>query len=127
MESTPKSEDETPTAMHIRHPRATSGDLHHGERINTHSVGREDIEDAQPISLGWRSWLVVFITCFAIMSQVFVVTAAGSVVAFIVRDLGESALSGWVIQVCDSDAMMMSFPGRSCSDSNRYITSRPPY
>lgn len=33
------------------------------------------------------------------MSQVFVVTAAGSVIAFIIRDMGESALSGWIIQV----------------------------
>lgn len=33
------------------------------------------------------------------MAQVFVVVAAGSVIAFIVRDLGESSISGWVIQV----------------------------
>lgn len=32
-------------------------------------------------------------------TQVFVVTAAGSVIAFIVRDLGESSISGWIIQV----------------------------
>lgn len=34
------------------------------------------------------------------MAQVFVVVAAGSVIAFIVRDLGEASISGWVIQVC---------------------------
>lgn len=33
------------------------------------------------------------------MAQVFVVVAAGSVIAFIVRDLGEASISGWVIQV----------------------------
>lgn len=33
------------------------------------------------------------------MGQVFVVVAAGSVIAFIVRDLGESSISGWIIQV----------------------------
>lgn len=118
MDSIPKSEDETPTAMHVQNPRATSGILRHGESIDAHSVGREAIEDAQPISLGCRSWLVVLMACFAIMSQVFVVTAAGSVVAFIVRDLGESALSGWVIQVRHSDAIIMSFPGHIHSDSN---------
>jgi len=42
--------------------------------------------------------MVVFVTCFAIMAQVFVVVAAGSVIAFITRDLGDAAISGWVIQ-----------------------------
>ncbi len=32
------------------------------------------------------------------MAQVFVVVAAGSVIAFIGRDLGDAALAGWVIQ-----------------------------
>ncbi|KAK3336331.1 major facilitator superfamily domain-containing protein [Cercophora scortea] len=50
------------------------------------------------IDLGWRSWLVVFITCFAIMAQVFVVVAAGSVIAFIIRDVGDPSLAGWIIQ-----------------------------
>lgn len=36
------------------------------------------------------------------MGQVFVVVAAGSVIAFIVRDLGEASISGWIIQVCAS-------------------------
>lgn len=43
--------------------------------------------------------MVVFTTCFAIVAQVFVVTAAGSVIAFIVRDLGGgNAIAGWVIR-----------------------------
>ncbi|KAI1653984.1 MFS general substrate transporter [Daldinia decipiens] len=54
--------------------------------------------EANNIHLSWRSWLVVFITCFAIMAQVFVVVAAGSVIAFIVRDLGDASIAGWVIQ-----------------------------
>src|SRR5690242_11010559 len=33
------------------------------------------------------------------MAQVFVVVAAGNVIAFIIRDLGEPSLVGWVIQV----------------------------
>lgn len=32
------------------------------------------------------------------MSQVFVVVAAGSVLSFIIRDLGEPAIASWVIQ-----------------------------
>jgi hypothetical protein len=56
------------------------------------------------IKLSWRSWIVVFVTCFAIVDQVFVVTAAGSVVAFIIRDLGKnepnaSGLAGWIIRM----------------------------
>ncbi|KAI1421579.1 major facilitator superfamily domain-containing protein [Xylaria sp. FL1777] len=62
------------------------------------SIQQEVDEDAYHIQLSWRSWLVVFITCFAILAQVFVVVAAGSVIAFIVRDLGDAPLAGWIIQ-----------------------------
>ncbi|KAJ7168365.1 major facilitator superfamily domain-containing protein [Mycena crocata] len=54
--------------------------------------------DNDRVKLTWRSWVVVLISCFAIFSQVFVVTAAGSVIAFIIRDLGEPAIAGWIIQ-----------------------------
>ena len=57
-----------------------------------------DYEDVEHIRLGWRSWMVVFITCFAIMGQVFVVVAAGSVIAFIIRDLGDPSIAGWIIR-----------------------------
>lgn len=57
-----------------------------------------DYEDSEHIRLGWRSWMVVFITCFAIMAQVFVVVAAGSVIAFIIRDLGDPSIAGWIIR-----------------------------
>ncbi|KAK0730129.1 major facilitator superfamily domain-containing protein [Lasiosphaeris hirsuta] len=33
------------------------------------------------------------------MAQVYVVVAAGSVIAFIVRDVGDGSLAGWIIQV----------------------------
>ncbi len=33
------------------------------------------------------------------MAQVFVVVGASNVIAFIIRDLGDPALVGWVIQV----------------------------
>ncbi|KAF8191430.1 major facilitator superfamily domain-containing protein [Mycena galopus ATCC 62051] len=54
--------------------------------------------DDDRVELTWRSWMVVFISCVAIFSQVFVVVAAGSVILFIVRDLGEPTIAGWVIQ-----------------------------
>lgn len=46
----------------------------------------------------WRSWLVVFVTCFAQLAQVFVVAGAGQNVAFIARDLGDPNLAGWIIR-----------------------------
>ncbi|KAK4935167.1 hypothetical protein LTR10_023730 [Elasticomyces elasticus] len=58
----------------------------------------QELNEAEHLNLSWRSWLVVFVTCFAIMAQVFVVVAAGSVIAFIIRDLGDGAIAGWIIQ-----------------------------
>ena len=58
----------------------------------------QELQEAEHISLGWRSWAVVFVTCFAIMAQVFVVVAAGSVIAFIIRDLGDAPIAGWIIR-----------------------------
>ncbi|EXJ87408.1 hypothetical protein A1O3_04368 [Capronia epimyces CBS 606.96] len=58
----------------------------------------QELNEAEHINLSWRSWLVVFVTCFAIMAQVFVVVAAGSVIAFIIRDLGNASIAGWIIQ-----------------------------
>ncbi|KAK0852979.1 hypothetical protein LTR03_003126 [Friedmanniomyces endolithicus] len=89
-----------------------------------------EYQDADHIELTWKSWMVVFVCTFAIMAQVFVVVAAGSVIAFdappvpimayrgsacsalaremdyvltarlsqIVRDLGDAAICGWIIQ-----------------------------
>lgn len=58
----------------------------------------QEFQSAEHVNLSWRSWVVVFVTCFAIMAQVFVVVAAGSVIAFIIRDLGEAPIAGWVIR-----------------------------
>ncbi|KAK5008783.1 hypothetical protein LTR39_005082, partial [Cryomyces antarcticus] len=73
--------------------------------VTTHSVPlapRSEIlhvaAAAQHVSLSWRSWAVVFVACFAIMAQVFVVVAAGSAIAFIIRDLGDAALASRIIQ-----------------------------
>src|ERR1700761_2011721 len=62
----------------------------------------QELNEAQHINLSWRSWLVVFVTCFAIMAQVFVVVAAGSVIAFIIRDLGDAPIAGWIIRESSS-------------------------
>lgn len=48
--------------------------------------------------LTWRSWVVVFITCFAQMAQVFAVIGSGQIIAFISRDLGHADLAGWIIR-----------------------------
>lgn len=58
----------------------------------------DELQQSAHINLTWRSWLVVLIACFAIMAQVFVVVAAGSVIAFIIQDLGSPSIAGWIIQ-----------------------------
>lgn len=42
----------------------------------------DELQAAQHVNLTWRSWAVVFVAAFTIMAQVFVVVAAGSVIAF---------------------------------------------
>lgn len=48
--------------------------------------------------LTWRSYLVVIVTCFAQMAQVFVIVGSGQIMAFISRDLGDAELAGWIIR-----------------------------
>ncbi|CAJ2510516.1 Uu.00g133250.m01.CDS01 [Anthostomella pinea] len=79
-----------------RVPEQTGAAEHHESEALP--IEQEAIRDAYRVHLSWRSWLVVFITCFAIMAQVYVVVAAGSVVAFIIRDLGDASIAGWIIQ-----------------------------
>jgi len=65
-----------------------------GPIIRTDSYLQDD-----NIKLGWRSWMVVFVTCFAIFAQVFVVVAAGSVIAFIIPSFpNQATIAGWIIQ-----------------------------
>ena len=79
----------------------------HAEKVEHSTISQyqagngSDIPQPQAttVHIGWRSWVVVAVTTFVIMAQVFVVTAAGSVIAFIVRDLGDAGISGWIIQV----------------------------
>jgi hypothetical protein len=41
------------------------------------------------------------------MAQVFVVVAAGSVIGFIIRDIGDAPIAGWIIQVCQYHASLV--------------------
>lgn len=70
----------------------------------------------------------MFICCFAIMAQVFVVVAAGSVIGFIVRDVAEPELIGWIIQgPLLMQSVLSPVVGR-LSDvlDRRYLASLPP-
>ena len=71
---------------------------HEDPEFTPPSAHSAEYQEAQHINLSWRSWMVVFVTCFAIMTQVFVVVAAGSVIAFIIRDLGDASIAGWIIR-----------------------------
>jgi hypothetical protein len=98
-----ESEGQAPAVTHHPDPRVSLEKDQHGQQQPAIvPIEQEALEDVEHIHLSWRSWLVVFITCFAIMAQVFVVVAAGSVIAFIIRELGEAPLAGWVIQVTTS-------------------------
>ena len=87
-----------------------------------------DYQDARHIDLTWKSWLVVFVSCFAIMAQVFVVVAAGSVIAFIIEDLGDAPIAGWVIQgPLLMQSVLSPFVGRLSDVLDRkYMAAIPP-
>lgn len=127
--------------------------MDHADREKAAASHQQHAIEPQPIHLTWRSWLVVLTSCFAIMSQVFVVTAAGSVIAFsalpspietpnatyvrataanarlpVIQDLGAPALSGWIIQ---GPLLMQSVLSPSVgrlSDvlDRKYLASIPP-
>ena len=94
---------------------ATHIETAHGRDAHIVPIDQEANEDVHHVKLSWRSWMVVFCCCFAyvgpilfydltnrscsVMSQVFVVVAAGSVLSFIIRELGEPAIASWIIQV----------------------------
>lgn len=72
--------------------------------------------------------MVVFVACFAIMAQVVVVTGAGSVIAFIIEDLGDAPIAGWIIQgPLLMQAVLSPFVGRLSDVLDRkYMASIPP-
>jgi hypothetical protein len=57
------------------------GSIHRTEKPNTGVpiLRTDSFLDDDRVKLTWRSWFIVFVSCFAIFSQVFVVVAAGSV------------------------------------------------
>lgn len=78
---------------------SSTGNQKHGHATDFEAPAThvQELSEAQHVNLSWRTWVVVFVACFAIMAQVFVVVAAGSVIAFIIRDLGDGELAGWII------------------------------
>jgi MFS family permease len=62
------------------------------------------------------------------MAQVFVVVAAGSVIAFIIRDLGDASLAGWIIQgPLLMQSVLSPIVGRLSDVLDRkYLASIPP-
>jgi MFS family permease len=105
-------------------------DNHQRKSHDAHIVPleQEAHEDVRHIDLSWRSWLVVFFCCFAILAQVFVVSAAGSVIAFIIQDLGEPAIAGWIIQgPLLMQSVLSPLVGRLSDVLDRkYLASIPP-
>ncbi|KZV99532.1 MFS general substrate transporter [Exidia glandulosa HHB12029] len=57
------------------------------------------LDDTQ-VKLGWRSYAAVIVACFGYAQEclVYAVVAAGTIIAFIIRDLGDAPLAGWIIQ-----------------------------
>ena len=112
---------------HMRH----AGQQQHGNLALEKEAPMEHIaeyQQARHIDLTWRSWMVVFVACFAIMAQVFVVVAAGSVIAFIIQDLGDPSISGWIIQgPLLMQSVLSPFVGRLSDVLDRkYMASIPP-
>jgi hypothetical protein len=58
----------------------------------------KEYQEADQCSTRVASWMVAFVAYFAIMAQAFVVVAAGSVIAFIIRDLRGASIEGWIIR-----------------------------
>ena len=87
-----------------------------------------ELQAARHIDLTWKSWVVVFVSCFAIMAQVFVVVAAGSVIAFITADLGDAPIAGWIIQgPLLMQSVLSPFVGRLSDVLDRkYMAAVPP-
>ena len=65
------------------------------EQLSQH---KEKPGEAEHVRLTWRSWVVVLVTCFAQMAQVFVVAGSGQNITFIARDIGNASLAGWIIR-----------------------------
>lgn len=94
-------------------PRVNIDNEKHETKEETTKAAEYVTEYNEHVNLSWRSWMVVLVSCFAIVAQVFVVTAAGSVIAFIIRDLGKDspdagALAGWIIRMSFASSIFSS-------------------
>lgn len=65
---------------------------------------------------------------YSILAQVFVVVAAGSVISFIIRDIGEPAIASWIIQgPLLMQSVLSPLVGRLSDVMDRkYMASLPP-
>ncbi|OAA59098.1 Major facilitator superfamily domain, general substrate transporter [Niveomyces insectorum RCEF 264] len=124
----PQLEIQASDAVHNEHAPQHHHHHHHVPELDIVPLEEEAVSGAVHINLSWRSWLVVFVTCFAIMAQVLVVVAASSVIAFIVRDLGEAPISGWIIQgPLLMQSVLSPIVGRLSDVLDRkYLASVPP-
>ncbi|KAK8085750.1 hypothetical protein PG997_007021 [Apiospora hydei] len=124
MGSPDSKEHDPPTA-----PQHVEVAKHH-RVIDPIPIEKEAQQDVHHVHLGWRSWVVMFVACVAIFAQTFVVVAAGSVIAFIVRDLGDAPISGWIIQVRGPllmQSVLSPLVGRLSDVLDRkYMASVPP-
>jgi MFS family permease len=68
------------------------------------------------------------LTSPSVTSQVFVVVAAGSVIVFIIRDVGDAELAGWIIQgPLLMQGVLAPIMGRmSDITSKKYLAGIPP-
>ncbi|KAG4279581.1 hypothetical protein FPRO04_13585 [Fusarium proliferatum] len=73
-------------------------EVFHLEESDTVVAAATHIEpEVEPV-IGLRSWLVMAGVCFALFSQLFTLTVAGSNVTFIARDIGGASIASWIVQ-----------------------------
>jgi MFS family permease len=122
------SEKHTDVCTEAIQPVEHQSDLHHGNIEKEAPMEHiAELQAARHIDLTWRSWVVVFISCFAIMAQVFVVIAAGSVIAFIIADLGDAPIAGWIISgPLLMQAVLSPFVGRLSDVLDRKLFAAVP-
>ncbi|KEF51203.1 uncharacterized protein A1O9_12706 [Exophiala aquamarina CBS 119918] len=87
----------------------------------------QTLNEAEHVRLGWRTWAAVFFSSFAVMTQTHVVIAAGSVIAFIMRELG-TMNAAWIIQgpLLIQSALAPTIGRLSDVLDRRYLASLPP-
>ncbi|KAH8807899.1 major facilitator superfamily domain-containing protein [Xylogone sp. PMI_703] len=72
-------------------------DVQHHEQVDD-SVVQLQLDEETQVKLSWTTYIVVLCCFFAQITQLFIITGATSVIAFIVRDIGDAPDSSWIIQ-----------------------------